>query len=58
MAKLTFQYEGRTSSIEVDGDDLKLGQIVERLVRPILMAAGFSEETIKEHLGDVDYDSV
>lgn len=56
--KVILQQYGSTISVEVGSDDLTLGQIVENLIRPVLMGAGFSLRSTERVLGPIDEDAL
>jgi hypothetical protein len=37
--------------IEVQDDDLELGDLINYLIVPALRAVGYAEETIRQHIG-------
>jgi len=51
MTKLTFETREGTYSIETKQDTVVFDQILEELIVPVFLAAGFAEKTVKEGLG-------
>jgi len=50
--KLSLRHYDMTYSVEADGDEQNLAEIVEALVIPLLLAVGFAREAIDAALGD------
>ena len=44
--KLTLTHYGVTVSVETDGDDLSLIDVIDTLVRPVLTGAGFDSDLV------------
>lgn len=51
MTKLTLKNRYGRYQIELDREDLTFDELFEELVRPLMLAAGYTEHTIDEYLG-------
>lgn len=47
-----------TITIEHTSDDLTVDEVVEMLLRPLLLALGYSPVSIEKALGPVNYDAI
>lgn len=52
MRKIELTNEDGTQTIEIAEDIQYLGDYIDFLVRPVLLAAGFSNELIKDYIGE------
>ena len=50
MTKITLEDQYGKYTVEVKQDDMPLDDLIEHLVRPLLIVTGYNEETIKKHL--------
>ena len=54
MTKIEFTTEYSICSIAVPHDNMPLDSVVETLLVPVLMAAGYGDETIRKALAEQD----
>lgn len=47
MAKIAYEDGGTKAEITIDQEGLNIFEVKDSLIRPVLLAAGFHEETIK-----------
>ena len=50
-SKITYENEYGTYSIEIPDGNLTISQMMEDLVIPVLLAAGYSKEVIDDYIG-------
>ena len=54
--KLTLDNAGHVYSIEIPGWELTLDNMVEDLIKPLMRAAGFSEESVRYAFNEEESD--
>ena len=52
--KLTLENAYGTYSIEINGSDLDITEMVEQVIKPVLLSATYAPETIAEAFPDID----
>ena len=52
MRKIELTDSNGKYTIEVDDDFESIGEYIDFLVRPVLLAAGFSNELVKDYIGE------
>ena len=48
MTSITIETSYSTIKIEVDKDDMTMTEVITDLIRPVIIAAGYSEQTVNE----------
>lgn len=52
--RLTLEHYGQKVTMEIEDDDASVSAVIEKLVRPAILALGYAPESIESSIGTVD----